>query len=118
MSVYVYQTFELKQEKFREGLENLQAIKKYRNENYNHEVEILTPITGSDHTYAMLAFYEGLAEMELENKKMFDDEEYLKMIGDFFLQHIVQGSLHTQLYRKMACLKQKNGEKKSKKGNK
>ena len=46
MSVFVYQTFEIKQDKFREGIENLQEIKKYRNGNYNHKVEILTPITG------------------------------------------------------------------------
>ena len=30
MSVTVYQTFELRQDKFKEGIENLQEIKKYR----------------------------------------------------------------------------------------
>ena len=72
-------------------------MKKYRNENYNHKVEILTPITGRDHTYALLTTYEGLAEMELQNKKMFEDEEYTKLIGEFFLEMIVQGSMNTQL---------------------
>lgn len=101
MSVIVYHTFELKQDKFKESIENLQEIKKYRNENYNHKVDILTPITGNDHTYAMIATYEGLAEMELQNKKMFDDDDYLKLIGQFFLENIVQGSMHTQLFRTM-----------------
>ena len=101
MSVTVYQTFELKQDKFKEGIENLQEIKKYRNENYNHKVEILTPITGRDHSYALLSTYEGLAEMELQNKKMFEDEEYIKLIGEFFLEVIVQGSMNTQFYRTM-----------------
>ena len=55
MPVFVYQTFEIKQDKFKEGLENLQEIKKYRNENYNHMVDILTPITGQDHTYALFS---------------------------------------------------------------
>ena len=71
MSVFVYQTFELKQDKFKEGIDNLQEIKKYRTENYNHKVEILTPITGRDHSYALLSTYE--------------DEEYTKLIGEFFL---------------------------------
>lgn len=31
MTVYVHQTFEIKQEKFNEGIENIQQIKKYRN---------------------------------------------------------------------------------------
>jgi hypothetical protein len=44
--------------------------------------------------------------MELQNKKMFDDEEYLKLIGDFFLENIVQGSMNTQLYRSMSDKKQ------------
>ena len=87
MSVFVYQTFEIKQDKFKEGIENLQEIKKYRNENYNHKVDILTPITGRDHSYALLSTYEGLAEMELQNKKMFEDEEYTKLIGEFFLEN-------------------------------
>lgn len=99
MSVYVYQTFEIKQDKFKEGIDNLKEIKKFRNENYDHKVEILTPVSGKDHTYALLSTYEGLAEMELQNKKMFDDEEYLKLIGDFFLEHIIQGSMYSQIYR-------------------
>lgn len=99
MTVFVYQTFEVKQDKFKEAIENLRAIQSFRNETYNHKVEILTPISGEDHTYALLSAYEGLAEMELQNKKMFEDEEYLKLIGDFFLQNIVQGSMYTQIYR-------------------
>jgi hypothetical protein len=59
-------------------------MKKYRNENYNHKVEILAPITGHDQSYALLSTYEGLAEMELQNKKMFEDEEYTELIGEFF----------------------------------
>lgn len=112
MPVYVYQSFEIKQDKFKEGIENLQEIKKYRNENFNHNVDILTPITGRDHTYALLSTYDGLAEMELQNKKMFDDEEYLKLIEEFFLETIVQGSMNTQLYRSMA---EKKKDKESKK---
>ncbi|QCJ42238.1 hypothetical protein FAY30_10155 [Bacillus sp. S3] len=99
MSIYVYQTFVIKQEKFKEGIENLKEIKNFRNENYDHKVEILTPVSGKDHTYALLSTYEGLAEMELQNKKMFDDEEYLKLIGDFFLENIAQDSMYTQIYR-------------------
>lgn len=101
MSIFVYQTFEVKQEKFKEAITCAKKIKKYRNEKYNHHVEILTPITGHDYTYALLAKYEGLAEMELQNKKMFDDEEYLKLIGEFFLENIVQGSMNTQIFRAM-----------------
>jgi hypothetical protein len=112
MPVYVYQSFEIKQDKFKEGIENLQEIKKYRNENFNHKVDILTPITGKDHTYALLSTYDGLAEMELQNKKMFDDEEYLKLIEEFFLETIVQGSMNTQFYRSMA---EKKKDKESKK---
>jgi hypothetical protein len=112
MPVYVYQSFEIKQDKFKEGIQNLQGIKKFRNENFNHEVDILTPITGKDHTYALLSTYDGLAEMELQNKKMFDDEEYLKLIEEFFLETIVQGSMNTQLYRSMA---EKKKDKESKK---
>jgi hypothetical protein len=107
MSVFVYQTFEIKQDKFKEGIENLQEIKKYRNENYNHKIDILTPITGRDHIYALLSTYEGLAEMELQNKKMFEDEEYKKLIGEFFLETITQGSMNTQLYRTMSDKKGK-----------
>ncbi|MFK9090373.1 hypothetical protein [Bacillus salipaludis] len=99
MSIYVYQTFVIKQEKFKEGIENLKEIKNFRNKNYDHNVEILTPVSGKDHTYALLSSYEGLAEMELQNKKMFDDEEYLKLIGDFFLENIAQDSMYTQIYR-------------------
>ncbi|PFP25703.1 hypothetical protein COJ96_18230 [Bacillus sp. AFS073361] len=99
MAIFVYQTFEIKQDKFKEGIENLKEIKTFRNENYDHNVEILTPVSGEDHTYALLTKYEGLAEMELQNKKMFEDEEYLKLIGDFFLENIVQGSMYTQIYR-------------------
>ena len=99
MSIFVYQTFEIKQDKFKEGIENLKEIKTFRNENYDHNVEILTPVSGEDHTYALLTKYEGLAEMELQNTKMIEDEEYLKLIGDFFLQNIVQGSMYTQIYR-------------------
>lgn len=106
MPVFVYQTFEMKQDKFKEGIENLREIKKFRNENYDHKVEILTPISGEDHTYALLSTYEGLAEMELQSKKMFDNEDYLKLIGDFFLQNIVQGSINTQIYRSLSEKKQ------------
>jgi len=112
MSVFVYQTFVIKQDKFKEAIDNLRDIKKFRNENYNHHVEILTPISGEDHTYALLSTYDGLAEMELQNKKMFDDEEYLELIGPFFLENIVEGSMYTQLYR---ALSDKNNEKKNEK---
>ncbi|MCM3764236.1 hypothetical protein [Neobacillus niacini] len=111
MSVIVYQTFVVKLEKFKEAIENLREIKKYRMENFNHKVEILTPISGNDHTYALLSTYEGLAEMEWQNKKMFDDEGYLELIGPFFLENIVEGSMHTQIYRTLSD--KKNGEKKS-----
>lgn len=76
MSVFVYQSFQLKQDNFVEALKNLRMIQNYRNENYQHKVELLSPISGDDHTYAFLSTYEGLAEMELQNKKMFEDEEY------------------------------------------
>ncbi|WP_026575149.1 hypothetical protein [Bacillus sp. UNC438CL73TsuS30] len=99
MSVFVYQTFEIKQDKFKEAIENLKEIKKFRNENYNHKIEILTPISGKDHTYSFFSTYEGLAEMELQNKKMFYDEEYLKLISEFFLENVVQGSMYTQIFR-------------------
>ena len=102
MAIFVYQTFEIKQDKFKEGIENLKEIKTFRNENYDHHVEILTPVSGEDHTYSLLTKYEGLAEMELQNKKMFEDEEYLTLIGDFFLQNIVQGSMYTQIYRALS----------------
>ncbi|MEQ2525538.1 hypothetical protein EKG37_11940 [Robertmurraya yapensis] len=101
MSIFVYQTFEVKQEKFKEAIECAKKIKKYRNEEYNHHIEILTPITGQDYTYAFLVTYEGLAEMELQNKKMFDDEKYIKLIGEFFLENIVQGSMNSQIFRAM-----------------
>lgn len=99
MAVYVYQTFEIKQEKFKEAIENLQEIKQYRNENYEHTVEVLIPIAGHDYTYAIHATYDGLAEMEVQNKKMYDDDEYLKLVGNFFLDHVVQGTMYTQIYR-------------------
>ncbi|WP_442600090.1 hypothetical protein [Neobacillus sp. D3-1R] len=108
MSVIVYQTFQIQQSKFKEGIDNLLEIKKYRNGNFDHNIEILSPITGQDHTYSLLATYEGLAEMELQNKKMFDDEEYLKLIGEFFLENIVQGSMNTQIYRTMPNKKVEN----------
>lgn len=101
MSIFVYQTFEIKQDKFKEGIENLKEIKKFRNENYNHEVELLTPVSGEDHKFALLSTYEGLAEMELQTKKMFADEEYLKLISGFFLGNIVQGSMYTHIYRSL-----------------
>jgi hypothetical protein len=114
MSVTVYQTFELKQDNFVEALKNARMILSYRNEHYDHKMELLSPITGSDHTYAFLATYEGLAEMELQNKKMFEDEEYKKLIGDFFLKNIVQGSMYTQIYRSMTGVKAETDAKDSK----
>ena len=36
MTVLVYQTFQLKQDKFKEGIENIKKLKEYRNENFNH----------------------------------------------------------------------------------
>lgn len=108
MSVIVYQTFEIKQDKFKEGIDNLKEIKKFRNENYDHKIEILSPISGEDHTYGLIATYEGLAEMELQSKKMSIDEEYGKLIGPFFLENIVQGSMYTQIYR---TLSEKKGDK-------
>ncbi|WP_071396910.1 hypothetical protein [Bacillus tuaregi] len=112
MSVIVCQTFEIKQDKFKEGIDNLKEIKKFRNENYDHKVEILSPISGEDHTYALLSTYEGLAEMELQSKKMSIDEEYGKLIGQFFLENIVQGSMYTQIYRTISDKKSdKNKEK-------
>lgn len=99
MSIYVYQSFQLKQENFQEGIQNLANIKSFRNENYSHEIEVLSPISGKDHTYCLIAKYEGLAEMELQNKKMFEDEKYKKMISDFFIEHTVQNSIETQLLR-------------------
>ncbi|KAA9023843.1 hypothetical protein [Niallia endozanthoxylica] len=108
MSVIVYQTFVIKQDKFKEGIDNLKEIKKFRNENYDHKIEILSPISGEDHTYGLMATYEGLAEMELQSKKMSIDEEYGKLIGQFFLENIVQGSMYTQIYR---TLSEKKGDK-------
>ncbi len=105
MGVFVYQTFEIKQDKFEEALKNLRMLKSYRNENFEHEVEILSPISGEDHSYALLSTYDGLAEMELQNRKMFDDEEYKKLISDFFLENIVQGSMYTQMYRSVTGMK-------------
>jgi hypothetical protein len=99
MTVFVYQTFEIKQDKFKEAIDNLKELQKFRNENFEQKVEILSPISGKDHTYALLSTYDGLAEMELQDKKMFDDEKYRKLIGEFFLENIVQGSIHTKIYR-------------------
>lgn len=114
MSVFVYQTFIIKQDKFKEAIDNLREIKKFRNENYHHHVEILTPISGDDHTYALLTTYDGLGEMELENKRLFDDEEYLELIGPFFLENIKEGSMHTQIYRGLTDKKNdKNSDKKN-----
>ncbi|MFF2450068.1 hypothetical protein ACFVSW_23785 [Neobacillus sp. NPDC058068] len=101
MSVFVYQTFVIKQDKFKEGIENLKELKKFRNENYDHKVEVLTPVSGNDHSYALLSTYEGLAEMELQNRKMFEDEEYIKLIGPFFLENIAEGSMNTQIFRSL-----------------
>ncbi|MBN8201411.1 MULTISPECIES: hypothetical protein [Bacillaceae] len=112
MSVFVYQTFEVKQDNFVEALKNMRMIQSYRNENYQHKVELLSPISGDDHTYAFLSTYEGLAEMELQNKKMFEDEEYKKLIEQFFLEDIVQGSMHTQMFRSVTGLKSDSSEKK------
>ncbi len=114
MSVYVHQTFVIKQEKFKEGIDNLREIKKFRMDNYDHKVEILTPISGEDHTYGLLAVYEGLAEMELQNKKMFEDEEYLELIGPFFLENSEQGSMYTQIYRSLSDRKPDKDKKKEK----
>jgi hypothetical protein len=105
MSVFVYQTFIIKQDKFKEGIDNLRELKKFRNENYSHHVEILTPVSGDDHTYALLSTYDGLAEMELQSKKLFEDEEYLELIGPFFLDHIAEGSMHTQILRSLGEVK-------------
>jgi hypothetical protein len=105
MSVYVYQTFVIKQDKFKEAIDNLREMKKFRNGNYDHRVEILTPVSGEDHTYALVSTYDGLAEMELQSKKLFDDEEYLELIGPFFLEHIVEGSMYTQIYRSLGEVK-------------
>jgi hypothetical protein len=117
MSVFVYQTFIIKQDKFKEAIDNLREIKKFRNDNYNHHVEILTPISGEDHTYALLSTYDGLGEMELENKRLFDDEEYIELIGPFFLENIKEGSMYTQIYRGLSDKKDndKKNEKKSEK---
>jgi hypothetical protein len=116
MSVFVYQTFIIKQDKFKEAIDNLREIKKFRNENYNHHVEILTPISGEDHTFALLSTYDGLGEMELENKRMFDDEEYIELIGPFFLENIKEGSMYTQIYRGLSDKKNdKKNDKKSEK---
>lgn len=116
MSVFVYQTFIIKQDKFKEAIDNLREIKKFRNDNYNHHVEILTPISGEDHTFALLSTYDGLGEMELENKRMFDDEEYIELIGPFFLENIKEGSMYTQIYRGLSDKKNdKKNDKKSEK---
>ena len=115
MSVIVIQTFEMKQDKFPDGIKNLRLIQNFRNEQYDHKVELLSPISGEDHTYALISTYEGLAEMELQNKKMFEDEEYKKLIGEFFLENIVQGSMYTQMYRTMTGLSSDSESQKDKK---
>ena len=115
MSVIVIQTFEMKQDKFPDGIKNLRLIQNFRNEQYDHKVDLLSPICGEDHTYALISTYEGLAEMELQNKKMFEDEEYKKLIGEFFLENIVQGSMYTQMYRTMTGLSNDSESEKSKK---
>ena len=115
MSVIVIQTFEMKQDKFPDGIKNLRLIQNFRNEQYDHRVELLSPISGEDHTYALISTYEGLAEMELQNKKMFEDEEYKKLIGEFFLENIVQGSMYTQMYRTMTGLSKDSESEKNQK---
>jgi hypothetical protein len=105
MSVYVYQTFEIKQDKLNEAIKNVRSIQNYRNENYDHRTELLSPISGEDYQYSFLSIFEGLAEMELQSKKMFEDKEYKKLITEFMTKDIVQGSLYTQLYRTMPGLK-------------
>lgn len=50
--------------------------------------------------------------MELQNKKMFDDDEYVELIGPFFLENIAEGSMYTQIYRSLSEVKNdKNKEK-------
>ncbi|RHW42162.1 hypothetical protein D1B31_05875 [Neobacillus notoginsengisoli] len=101
MTVYVYQTFDIKQEKFVEAFKSLEKIVQYRNENYSHHIKLLSPIVGPDYTYVLLSEYEGLAEMEIQNKKMFDDEEYKEIFTPFFLEMMVQGSMSTSMFRKV-----------------
>jgi hypothetical protein len=64
----------------------------------------------------LLTTYDGLGEMELENKRLFDDEEYLELIGPFFLENITEGSMYTQIYRALSDKKtdQKNDKKSEK----
>lgn len=99
MTVYVYQTFEIRQEKFMEAFSNLEKIVSYRNDNYSHRVELLSPIAGWDYSYVLLSEYEGLGEMELQNRKMFDDDGYKEIFTPFFLEYVVQGSMTTAMYR-------------------
>lgn len=99
MSIIVHQTFEIKQDKFQEAIENLREIQKFRTEEHNQKIDILTPVAGDDHQYAIQITYDGLAEMELQNKKIMDDEKFTELIQSFFLEHIVQGSIHTTIYR-------------------
>ncbi|MFD1737554.1 hypothetical protein ACFSCX_13420 [Bacillus salitolerans] len=105
MTVYVYQTFEIKQENFSEALQNIKDIQKFRNEHYDQKVEILAPVSGDDFKYVLFSTFEGLAEMELQNKKMYEDEEFTKLISEFVMENIVQGSLSTQIFRSMPLLK-------------
>ncbi|WP_053366734.1 hypothetical protein [Bacillus sp. FJAT-27245] len=99
MTVYVYQTFEIRQEKFMEAFANLEKIVSYRNDHYSHKVELLSPIAGPDYSYVLLSEYEGLGEMELQNRKMFDDDGYKEIFTPFFLEYVVQGSMTTAMYR-------------------
>jgi len=99
MTVYVYQTFDIKQDKFVEAFASLEKIVHYRNEHYSHKVKLLSPIVGPDYTYVLLSEYEGLAEMEIQNKKMFEDDEYKEIFTPFFLEMMVQGSMSTAMYR-------------------
>ncbi|UII57921.1 hypothetical protein LS684_11680 [Cytobacillus spongiae] len=101
MAVLVLQTFEIKQDKFKEAIDTLKKIQKYRTEKHHQKVEILTPITGNDHCFRLLTTYEGLAEMELQDKKMFNEEEYCTLMHDFFIDQIVQGSMKTNILRTM-----------------
>ncbi|WP_246941291.1 hypothetical protein [Bacillus pinisoli] len=111
MSVYVYQTFELKQDQLSEAIKNVRTIQNFRNEHYDHQIELLSPISGDDFKYAFVSVFEGLAEMELQSKKMFEDEEYKQLMTAFMTKFIVQGSLHTQMYRTMPGLKNEKDSK-------
>ena len=69
--------------------------------------------------YALLSTYDGLGEMELENKRLFDDEDYIELIGTFFLENMKEGSMYTQIYRGLSDKKnEKKDDGKKKKNNK